>query len=107
MWVCSFVGNTRLFLEFLGAGRNEGLHLVNHLATRGAAGGLKTRVQALRQVQAQTLSRLGLRLRGSWRARSLTGLVVTGAAALERYDLIVGRLLSRFGCGCEVLLCHG
>ena len=46
---------------------------------------------------------LGLRRR----ARALTVLIVTGAAALERGDLLVRGLFSRFGCGCEILLCHG
>ena len=48
MWVCLFMGNASLFLELFGACRNEGLQLVTHLAPGGAAGGLKTRVQALR-----------------------------------------------------------
>ena len=53
MWVYLFVDNTRLFLKLFGACRNEGLQLVHHLAPGGAAGGLKPRVQALREVQAQ------------------------------------------------------
>ena len=84
MWVCSFVGNTRLFLELLGARRNKGLHLVDHLATGRAAGGLKTRVQALWQVQTQALRGLRFRLHsGRWHTGSLTNFVMTRAAALS------------------------
>ena len=31
MWVCLFVGNTRLFLKLFGTCRNEGLQLVSHV----------------------------------------------------------------------------
>ena len=50
----------RLFLKFLGTRRNEGLKLMNHLTTGGTAGSIKTRMQALRRVQAEALCGLGL-----------------------------------------------
>ena len=52
-----------LFLKFLGTRRHKGPKLMNHLTTGGTAGSLKSRMQALRQVQAQVLSGHGLLLK--------------------------------------------
>ena len=103
LWVCSFVGYASLVLKFLGTHRDKTLQLGHHLATGRAAGGLESRVQTLRQIQAESLGGLGL---GRLCRYTSTRRVVAGTATLERSDLIVGRLFSRFGCDCEVLRCH-
>jgi hypothetical protein len=104
--LCSFSGYPCLGLQLGDAALYEDLKLADHLAPSGAASGFEARMNARRQVEAKTLSRLGGRgytMRGTGRTRLA---VMSYSIPLEGFNFLSRGLPWLRRC-CERFLRHG